>query len=84
MTPWPGRALQMAAIVGLASPGCNVMFYAPFQLISDRTFSSTTLVIPDQQRDRPRTSRIGLWVVFCCGTTVFMILYAQVTGGAGS
>lgn len=53
MTPAPGRALQMAAIVGLASPGCNVMFGAPLQLISDCTFSSTTLAIPDQQRDRP-------------------------------
>ena len=29
MTPAPGRALQMAAIVGLASPGCRVMFGAP-------------------------------------------------------
>jgi hypothetical protein len=56
MTPAPGRALQMAAIVGLASPGCRVLFGAPLQLISDRTFSSTTLVIPDQQRDRPRPS----------------------------
>ena len=53
MTPAPGRALPLAAIVGLASPGCRVMFGAPLQLISDRTFSSTTLVIPDQQRDRP-------------------------------
>ncbi len=56
MTPAPGRALQMAAIVGLASPGCGVMFGPPLQLIADRTFSSTTLVIPDQQRDRPRPS----------------------------
>lgn len=56
MTPAPGRALQMAAIVELASPGCNVMFGAPLQLISDRTFSSTTLVIPDRQRERPRPS----------------------------
>ena len=56
MTPAHGRALQMAAIVGLASPGCNVIFGAPLQLISDRTISSTTLVIPDQQRDRPRPS----------------------------
>ena len=36
MTPAPGRTLPLAAIVGLASPGCNVMFYAPLQLISDR------------------------------------------------
>lgn len=56
MTPAPGRALQMAAIIGLASPECGVMFGAPLQLISDRTLSSTTLVIPDQQRDRPRPS----------------------------
>jgi hypothetical protein len=56
MTPARGRALQMAAIVGLASPWCGVMFGAPLQLISDRTFSSMTLVIPDQQRDRPRPS----------------------------
>jgi hypothetical protein len=27
----------MAAIVGLASPGCRSMFGAPLQLISDRT-----------------------------------------------
>ena len=44
MTPAAGRALPLAAIVGLASPGCNVMFCAPLQLISDRTFSSTTLL----------------------------------------
>jgi len=41
MTPAPGRALQMAAIVELASPVCRVMFGAPLQLIYDRTFSSS-------------------------------------------
>ena len=60
MTPAPGRALQMAAAVGFAAPGCNVMFGAPLLLISDSTLSSTTLVLPDQQRGPLRPSRISL------------------------
>ena len=44
MTPAPGRALPLAAIVGLASPGCNVMFYAPLQLISDRVDDARQVV----------------------------------------
>jgi hypothetical protein len=44
MTPAPGRALQMAAIVGLASPGCRVMFGAPPKSLVSWIWISITLV----------------------------------------